>query len=156
MRCKHMYVNERLPLAGGLIKQTTAAADWSVRLQRICRSQCDYYLIQFLFRQALHKFSGIKCYSIIRIAYDGPCTRALPTLHRLLHPVAFLIPKRHWQNLTVCLNTFFFEIRFSFSNAYKPRTWNFNLPKVSVGVGHRLFWLLRQRRPKISAQYGHG
>ena len=30
-----------LPLAGGLIKQTTAAADWSVRLQRICRSQCE-------------------------------------------------------------------------------------------------------------------
>ena len=26
----HMYVNERLPLAGGLIKQTTAAADWSL------------------------------------------------------------------------------------------------------------------------------
>ena len=38
MRCKRMYVNVRLPLAGGLIKQTTAAADWSVRLQRICRS----------------------------------------------------------------------------------------------------------------------
>ena len=33
-----MYVNARLPFAGGLIKQTTAAADWSVRLQRICRS----------------------------------------------------------------------------------------------------------------------
>ena len=26
----HMYVNVRLPLAGGLIKQTTTAADWSV------------------------------------------------------------------------------------------------------------------------------
>ena len=26
----HMYVNARLRLAGGLIKQTTAAADWSV------------------------------------------------------------------------------------------------------------------------------
>ena len=73
MRCKRMYVNTLLPLAGRLIKHTTAAADWSVRLQRICRSQCDYYLIQFLFRQALHKFSGIKCYSIIRIAYDCPC-----------------------------------------------------------------------------------
>ena len=35
----HMYVNVRC-LAGGLIKQTTAAANWSVRLQRICRSQC--------------------------------------------------------------------------------------------------------------------
>ena len=39
MRCKHMYVNAWLPLAGGLIKQTTAAADWSVRLQRMDRSQ---------------------------------------------------------------------------------------------------------------------
>ena len=38
MRCKRTYVNKHLPLAGGLIKQTTAAADWSVRLQRICRS----------------------------------------------------------------------------------------------------------------------
>ena len=38
MRCKHMYVNARLPLTGGLKKQTTTAADWSVRLQRICRS----------------------------------------------------------------------------------------------------------------------
>ena len=26
----HMYVNARLSLAGGLIKQTTAAADWSI------------------------------------------------------------------------------------------------------------------------------
>ena len=26
----HMYVNARLPLAGGLIKQTTMATDWSV------------------------------------------------------------------------------------------------------------------------------
>ena len=26
----HMYVNALLPLAGGLIKQTTMAADWSV------------------------------------------------------------------------------------------------------------------------------
>ena len=39
MRCAHMYVNAPLPLAGGLIKQTTAAADWSVRLQRTDRSQ---------------------------------------------------------------------------------------------------------------------
>ena len=38
MRCKRMYVNACLPLAGGFIKQTTAAADWSVRLQHICRS----------------------------------------------------------------------------------------------------------------------
>ena len=26
----HIYVNARLPLVGGLIKQTTIAADWSV------------------------------------------------------------------------------------------------------------------------------
>ena len=26
----HMYVNACLPLAGGLIKQTTVAADWSL------------------------------------------------------------------------------------------------------------------------------
>ena len=39
MCCKRMYVNGRFPLAGGLIKQTTAAADWSVRLQRTDRSQ---------------------------------------------------------------------------------------------------------------------
>ena len=26
----HMYVNVRLPLAGGLIKQTTVDVDWSV------------------------------------------------------------------------------------------------------------------------------
>ena len=26
----HLYVNAHLPLAGGLIKQTTAAADWSI------------------------------------------------------------------------------------------------------------------------------
>ena len=35
MRCKRMYVNASLPLAGRLIKQTTIAADWSVRSQRI-------------------------------------------------------------------------------------------------------------------------
>ena len=39
MRCKRTYVNTRLPLAGGLIKKTTAASDWSVRLQRTDRSQ---------------------------------------------------------------------------------------------------------------------
>ena len=39
MRCKRTYVNTLLPLAGGLIKQTTAAADWSVHLQRTDRSQ---------------------------------------------------------------------------------------------------------------------
>ena len=39
MRCKRMYVNARFSLAGGLIKQTTAAADWSVHLQRTDRSQ---------------------------------------------------------------------------------------------------------------------
>ena len=38
MRCKRTYVNTRLPLAGWLIKQTTTAADWSIHLQRICRS----------------------------------------------------------------------------------------------------------------------
>ena len=35
----HMSVNACLLLAGGLIKQTTAAADWSVHLQRTARSQ---------------------------------------------------------------------------------------------------------------------
>ena len=39
MRCKRTYVNTLLPLAGGLIKQTTAASDWSVRLRRTDRSQ---------------------------------------------------------------------------------------------------------------------
>ena len=39
MRCKRTYVNTCLPLDGGLIKQTTAASDWSVRLQRTDRSQ---------------------------------------------------------------------------------------------------------------------
>ena len=41
MRRKRTYVNTLLPLAGGLIKQTTAAADWFIHLQRICRSQCE-------------------------------------------------------------------------------------------------------------------
>jgi len=40
VRCKHMYVNASFPLTGGLIKQTTAAADWSLRLQRTDRDQC--------------------------------------------------------------------------------------------------------------------
>ena len=44
MRCDRMSVKARLRLAGRLIKQTTMAADWSVRLQRICRSQCVYDL----------------------------------------------------------------------------------------------------------------
>ena len=39
MRSKRTYVNTLLPLAGGLIKQTTAAADWSIRLQRMDWSQ---------------------------------------------------------------------------------------------------------------------
>ena len=30
MRCKRTYLNVRFPLAGGLIKQTTVAADWSL------------------------------------------------------------------------------------------------------------------------------
>ena len=42
MHCERMYVNARLPLAGGLIKQTTMAADWSVCLQPICQSQSVY------------------------------------------------------------------------------------------------------------------
>ena len=46
MRCKRMYVNTCLPLAGGLIKQTTAASDWSVRLQRTDRSQCTMTTLQ--------------------------------------------------------------------------------------------------------------
>ena len=39
VRCKHTFVNARFSLSGGLIKQTTAATDWSVRLQRTDRSQ---------------------------------------------------------------------------------------------------------------------
>ena len=42
MRCKRMYVNTCLPLAGGLIKQTTAATDWSIRSQRICSMMFAY------------------------------------------------------------------------------------------------------------------
>ena len=40
-----------LPLAGGLIKQTTAASDWSIRLQRICQSQCVRSSIQISCRK---------------------------------------------------------------------------------------------------------
>ena len=55
----------------------------------------------------------------------------------------------------ICKQIFqFFEIRFS------HRTWNFNLPKYPWEldkVAHGLtVELLRQLRPKISAQYGHG
>ena len=41
-----MYVNARLPLAGRLIKQTTAAADWSVYLLSGCSRPYSVFAVQ--------------------------------------------------------------------------------------------------------------
>ena len=46
----HMYVNARLPLAGGLIKQTTAAADWSVLYSIFQCGRPDPYFTKFISR----------------------------------------------------------------------------------------------------------
>ena len=67
----HMYVNALLPLAGGLIKQTTMAADWSVTFAVRVWSTIVYLLSRNLgtsFPLFHVRHAALRCANTVRCA----------------------------------------------------------------------------------------